>query len=206
MTINPYKDPSRLGGSIQTYTGLIFYPLDPRLDDINLVDVAHGLSNKCRFTGHTSRFYSTAEHSCRVSCYLEDIGATLMQQYCGLHHDDTDAYLPDVPTPLKRLPEFEWFRKLEHDMQELCYKRFNCVVDDYKIIKKADVVMLFAEKRDLMPKVNSQWDPVFEETDSPYSYKIKPLPPEKAEYWYLERHYNLTKKLGIESKITVCCL
>lgn len=65
--IDPYEDPLRKGGSIQTFTGHVFHPLNPREDDIFLVDVAHALGNKARFTGHTRRLYSTAE---QVSGFL----------------------------------------------------------------------------------------------------------------------------------------
>jgi hypothetical protein len=195
MEATSYNDPTRKGGSIQTFSGVIFYPLDPREEDIFLMDVGHGLSNKARFTGHTRRFYSTAEHSTRVSWCLRDMGFDLMTQYVGLHHDDTDAYLPDVPTPLKRLPEFQWFRDLEESMQELCYKRFGAIVTDYKPVKRADVILLLTEKRDLMPLKNHNWDHKYTEVPIPEPYKIEPWIPEVAKKFYLERHAELTHAL-----------
>jgi hypothetical protein len=188
---NDYNDPSRKGGSIQTYTGLIFYPLDPRIEEIEVDDVAHALSNKARFTGHTRRFYSTGEHSVRVSRHLASTGASLMEQYVGLHHDDTDAYLPDVPTPLKVLPEFKWFRDLEKHMQSLCFQRFGCVVEDYSVIKNSDIVLLLTEKRDLMPKKNSNWNHKYTQSPIPEPYHIDPWEPAFAEQMYLELHQAL---------------
>lgn len=198
-----YHDPSRKGGSIQTFTGTIFYPLDPRIEDIFIEDVAHGLSNKCRFTGHTRKFYSTGEHSVRVSFDLKARGRSLMEQYVGLHHDDTDAYLPDVPTPLKVLPEFKWFRDLEHFMQNLCFERFGCVVEDYSVIKNSDIVLLLTEKRDLMPKKNGDWKHSYTQEPIPPPYHIKPWTPEEAEYAYLHHHKILSDAILSSNPATI---
>lgn len=188
MSNGNYHDPERKGGSIQTHTGTIFYPLDPRIEEISIEDVSHGLSHKARFTGHTRKLYVTAEHSVRVSLHLCSLGASLMEQYVGLHHDDTDAYLPDVPTPLKILPEFKWFRDLEHHMQDLCFQKFGCVVDDYSVIKNSDIVLLLTEKRDLMPERNSNWNHKYTQMPIPLPYQIEPWEPAYAKYMYLQLH------------------
>jgi hypothetical protein len=192
--VDPYNDPSRLGGSIQTYSGRIFYPLDPREAEITLSDVAHGLAHKARFTGHTKTFYCTAEHSVRVSKCVEMLGGTLMQQFVALHHDDSDAYIPDVPTPLKVLEEFKFFRNVEKKIEEACYRKFGCVVDDYSIVKKADIMLLLTEKRDLMPNQNKNWGK-FKESPIPAPYRIKPWTPTKAKKEYLKRHLKLVREL-----------
>lgn len=202
IVIDPYEDPSRKGGSIQTFTGHVIYPLDPREEDIFLEDVAHALANKARFTGHTRKFYSSGEHAVRVSWALKELGASLMTQYVGLHHDDSDAFLPDVPTPLKVLPEFAWFRELEYQHQDLCFKRFGCIVlgeEDYYPVKKADVILLLTEKRDLMPRRNSNWDKKYQDkygvTAIPPPYVINPWPPGEAKALYLERNKELADAL-----------
>lgn len=194
--VDPYNDPSRVGGSIQTCTGGIFYPLDPRVEEINLQDVAHGLSHKARFTGHTKFFYSTAEHAVRVSECVRKLGGTLMQQFVGLHHDDSDAYIPDVPTPLKVLPEFQFFREVEKKIEYACYERFGCIVDDYSVVKKADMILLLTEKRDLMPKVNQNWGK-FDAEPIPSPYRIRPWSPERAKQEYLHQHKMLAMKLSL---------
>jgi hypothetical protein len=43
-------------GWIQTFTCKKFYPLRPKIEDICIEDIAHALSNICRFTGHC-QFY-----------------------------------------------------------------------------------------------------------------------------------------------------
>ena len=59
----------RRGDWMQTHSGLRFYPLDPRPEDIRIEDIAHALPMICRFNGHCSRFYSVAEHSLNVAAF-----------------------------------------------------------------------------------------------------------------------------------------
>jgi len=65
-------DLQRNGDWIQTFSGLQFWPLDPRPDEINIEDIAHALSLQCRFGGHCNRFYSVADHSIHVSMLVEN--------------------------------------------------------------------------------------------------------------------------------------
>lgn len=87
----------RRGDWMQTYTGRKFWPLDPRPEDVCIADIAHSLSMQARYAGHGKRFYSVAEHCVHVAaaCGAE---ASLW----GLLHDASEAYLVDVPRPLKR--------------------------------------------------------------------------------------------------------
>src|SRR5579872_2947230 len=82
---------------IQTASGLEFPLFEPRLDAINIEDIAHGLSMICRFTGQCARFYSVAEHSVHVSHLVPREDAAW-----GLLHDAAEAYLGDVASPLKK--------------------------------------------------------------------------------------------------------
>ena len=89
------KDEHR-GDSIQTYTGRKFFPVAPRAEDIEILDVAHALSMLCRYTGHTKQFYSVAQHSVLVSRIVPPQDAAW-----GLLHDASEAYLCDVARPIK---------------------------------------------------------------------------------------------------------
>lgn len=60
---------------IETYTGRKFYLLHPRPEDVDITDIAHALSNQCRYTGHTRMFYSIAEHSYHVSYHVPETDA-----------------------------------------------------------------------------------------------------------------------------------
>src|SRR5690242_11754504 len=89
----------RRGDWMQTYTGRRFWPLDPRVDDIDIGDIAHHLSLVCRFAGACREFYSVAQHCVGVS-YVCDPKDALW----GLLHDAAEAYVGDMVRPLKRSP------------------------------------------------------------------------------------------------------
>ena len=109
----------RLDGFIGTFSGLRFWPLNPNPEKILIEDVAHSLAHQCRFGGHVWRFYSVAEHSVHVSNLYpsEDV-------LWGLLHDASEAYLVDLPRPLKLLPEFALYREAERRLQRAVAVRF----------------------------------------------------------------------------------
>lgn len=55
------------GSPMQTFSGGVFYPMDPRPEDIRLEDIAAALSKLCRFGGQCLKFCSVAEHSVLVA-------------------------------------------------------------------------------------------------------------------------------------------
>lgn len=66
-------------------------------------DIAHGLSNICRFSGQASRFYSVGHHCLVLSSLFGDPKLRL----AALLHDASEAYMGDVPTPVKvQIPEY----------------------------------------------------------------------------------------------------
>lgn len=90
----------RAGGFIVTSSGRQFSYLDPRPHMIDICDIAHALSQICRFNGHTSLFYSVAQHSLLVADKM--IGSA-GERLAGLLHDAAEAYVCDIPSPLKVL-------------------------------------------------------------------------------------------------------
>jgi hypothetical protein len=98
----PANDNSaRRGDFMQTYTARQFWPLDARPDEVHIEDVAHSLSLQCRYAGHCKRFYSVAEHSVLIANWIWWHGSAA-DALCGLLHDATEAYLVDMPRPVKR--------------------------------------------------------------------------------------------------------
>lgn len=137
---------------IQTYSGLRFDPVNPRPEDIRIEDVAHALAHQCRFTGHTKFFYSVAEHSIHVSrqCTPQDALA-------GLLHDASEAYLVDVASPLKRLPEFAGYREIEARLQAMIFARFGLAPELPASVKDADLRMLSTEAVQIMSPLHRDW-------------------------------------------------
>jgi len=138
----------RKGGYIVTYTGEIFYALDPRPEEIHLDDIAWALAHQCRFSGHTSEFYSVAQHS----CYVHDISIGDSDKAWGLFHDASEAYLVDIPRPIKRSTGSfgEIYMEVEAELMKVIAKRFDLTGDMPESVKTADVLLLVTEQRDLM--------------------------------------------------------
>lgn len=172
-------------GWIQLYSGKKFYPLDPQEQDITIKDIAHSLANMCRFTGHCKKFYSVAQHCVLVS-HLVDTEFAL----AALLHDASEAYLVDVPKPLKRLPIFEGYRELEHQLQDIIFKKFGWHGGEHSSIKIVDVKMLATEARDLMSPLHPEW----KQPAEPYPFVIEALEPQEAEQLYLNRFRELILK------------
>lgn len=86
---------------IHTRHGLAFDLLDPRPEQVSILDIAHALSMICRYTGHAREHYSVAEHSVFVAQHvLEETGDRALA-WAGLVHDAHEAYVGDVASPIK---------------------------------------------------------------------------------------------------------
>ena len=92
-----------MGTVIETANFCRFDFVDPRPEQIVIDDIAHALSNICRFGGHTRIHWSVAHHSLLVSRLLKSSGKSRVVQFAGLMHDSQEAYVGDIPTPLKRM-------------------------------------------------------------------------------------------------------
>lgn len=138
---------------IQLYSGTIFDPLAPDPQLIEVEDIAHSLALQCRFSGHTFKFYSVAEHSVRVSHCFDDPHLALW----GLLHDASEAYLVDVPSPLKNHKTFgSGYRAAERRLMRAVAVRFNLSWPMPDEVKKVDRRLLVTERRDLLSRVGSR--------------------------------------------------
>lgn len=106
---------------LPTYSGKKIDIEDPDLNEIVIEDIAHALSQQCRYAGHTQRFYSVAEHSVRVANLCSPVNKP-----SGLMHDAPEAYITDLPRPLKRLPSIApVYRAIEEIMERAIFTKFN---------------------------------------------------------------------------------
>ena len=140
------------GAWIETFTGKKFHLLEPQADEIDIFDIAHALSNQCRYTGHVSKFFSVAEHSYHVSLLVPK-GQELM----GLLHDASEAYITDLSRPVKQLtPVGPPYYEIEDRIMRVIAAKFEFDWPMTKEVKDADNTMLFLEKERLMG--NLSWD------------------------------------------------
>lgn len=160
----PTREPSHVRTTdwIMTASGRRFWPLEPRVEDVDIGDIAHHLAHLCRFTGAVREFYSVAQHSVQISLALaptlagpsrlHDRAVWRARGLYGLLHDASEAYLVDVPRPLKRDPSFRVYRVFEERLQTVIYDAFGLTMTGEPAdLKVVDRRMLRTEQRDLMP-------------------------------------------------------
>jgi hypothetical protein len=173
---------------IETHSGRAFRPLAPDSADIVISDIAHALSRQCRFSGHTREHYSVAEHSVRVSELLQWQGHSKRKQLWGLLHDASEAYLVDIPLPLKCAPEFAPYRRAEERLMAVICRRFGLTVEEPAAVREADAILLATEARDLMPFRAEHWGSL---KAKPLGEVIVPWSFETAERNFLQRYVGL---------------
>lgn len=140
---------------VLTHGGRYVSLTDPEPNTIDIEDIAHALSHICRYTGHTDRHYSVAEHSLRCAGYLRRRGYTPFSQLAALLHDATEAYLGDVSSPLKSLlPEY---RELEERMEAIIELTFGVKIHGRPEVKMADLQLLASEREQLMTGDKTPW-------------------------------------------------
>lgn len=181
---------------IETYTGVRFCPLDPVATDIRIGDIAHALSNQCRFSGHVRHFYSVAEHSVRVSQLLERRSKGGPRVWLkGLLHDASEAYLVDLPTPLKDTTEIgKPYRAFEGALMAKIWERFDLPRGSNIAIAWADEVLLATEVRDLMFARPEHWTSI--EDVVALRERIVPWSPKTAEAEFIRRFNDLAARVS----------
>lgn len=184
---------------IQTYSGKKFFPHDPDPASICIDDIAHALSNVCRFTGHTQRFYSVAEHCVHVSY---NVGDDPRVQLWGLLHDASEAYICDLSSPLKLRGTAlgEAYRDVEAKIMRAICLRFGLPEREPPEVKLADLRMLSTEARDLFPALLPGWDLL-----TPYPWNVFGFWPEQAEIRFRDRFHELTEGAFLPSEKQLSC-
>lgn len=167
---------------IQTFTGRAFWPLDPNPADVDIVDIAHALSMKCRYSGHCNRFYSVAEHSVYVSRLVPPEHARE-----ALLHDGAEAYLPDVPRPVKRF--LDGFKVIEEKIDRAIAGALGLSYPWHESIHVADATILADEKLALMGAEPRPWQLPF----PPSGTKIECWEPEAAKWEFVKRYFEVTR-------------
>lgn len=172
---------------VSTFSGNRFYPLRPHIDQVAIEDIAHGLAYQCRFNGQTKTFYSIAQHSLIVASLVPP-----PLRLAALLHDAAEAYLGDMVKPLKvLLPEFA---ALEDKVTAIIAATYGIDFSDYAPIKRADLVALATEKRDLMPHSTERW--AYLDGIAPLPGIIVAMDPGEAKQCFLQRYHELKGTVG----------
>lgn len=170
--------------AICTFTGKRFFLLEPVVEDIDILDIAHSLANQCRWTGHSRFHYSVAQHSYHCSFLVPKKDA-----FWALMHDASEAYISDLSRPLKHFtPAGTAYMLQETIIMNAIKQRFGLSSIEPKSVKIADNQMLYAERAQIMP--DADWFT----TETPLSaVKIRQWTPQHAERMFLKRFRELYK-------------
>lgn len=145
--IQIHKPHKRKGDWMQTYTGVQFWPLDPRMEDVCIEDIAHSLSMQCRYAGHCIRFYSVAEHCVHLAMWAYQNGHAKEVALQMLMHDASEAYLVDMPKPVKC--SVVGYDEMEVRVMNVICAKFNLPYKFDEIVKFADRQILHNEKKNM---------------------------------------------------------
>lgn len=184
------KDNKRQGLWIHTYKGHQFYAFDPREDDIDIDDIAHALALTCRYSGHCNKFFSVAQHSVLVSFLVPE-----EQALAALLHDAPEAYLTDIPRPIKHmLNEYGVpFSDVEDRIYKVIAKKYGCQYPLPNEVHEIDHHIVADEAEILFDPV-PEWTQWYRKTGA----HIVPVGPEQAEAMFKMRFEELTH--GTEQK------
>lgn len=179
----------RKGDYISTFTGR-FWPMDPRSYEVRIEDIAHSLAMQCRYAGHGRRFYSVAEHSVRIARWLslhEPVVAL-----CGLLHDATEAYLVDVPRPVKK--HLAGYKDAERQIWIEIAERFDLPWELPAIVHEADSRIIADEMYQNLWEV----DPGY---NNPLGITLEFWPPETAELYFMDTFKKLMALRGENMRV-----
>ena len=128
---------------IRTFTGIYMNVFEPTLEMICIEDIAHALSNQCRFSGHLPDFYSVAQHSIAMSNLMHE-----SHKLAALLHDASEAYLLDIPSPIKK--GLSNYKEIEDRLMTLIAEKFGFDYPLHEKLKEVDDYMLQWEWNRLM--------------------------------------------------------
>ena len=171
----------RVGDWMLTATGRVFWPLDPRPEEVCIEDIAHALSNLCRYGGHATKFYSVAQH-----CVLLSRKATPDLALEALMHDAAEAYVVDIPRPLKRF--LPGYAEIEQRVHAAIAARFNLAPEIPIEVKAWDELILVDEMAQVMPTSPRPLNL----PSSGLGVEVRPWPTWMAKRWFLHRFRELT--------------
>lgn len=144
-------------GLIELSSGEFLDVMNPDPRRITLEAIGHALSLNCRFNGHCDALWTVASHTLLVSKRLHDLDESYLIQLAGLHHDDGEFAVSDLPRPIK--PFVQNFAEIEERVLQACLKAIGLegLPVHADVVREADHWSLAQEAGELMPSGGKYW-------------------------------------------------
>lgn len=186
-----------MGNWIQTRYGKRVDVTDLDIHSIDINDIAHSLSNLCRFNGHTNEFYSVASHSVHTAWLTMDATHNPHYALVSLLHDASEAYLTDIPSPIKKI--LKDYAAVEKTLMQGIHKAFGIseelAAEAEPHVKRADNIALVTEFSQLFDgDPIDNWTSAYPVEADPTRFVI--LPPEDAKDLFLLKYHELRFRCG----------
>ncbi|HET6548471.1 MAG TPA: hypothetical protein VFG79_08450 [Solirubrobacter sp.] len=189
----PDSAPPAPGPYLQTVSSRWVNPFDPDPEQLDAGDIARALANQCRFGGHCRVFYSVAQHSVIVSELVEQRGGDVEDVFAALMHDAGEAYLGDMPHPLKHRSALgAAFKEAEAHLERALRERFR-IKPDVPAVKPADRALLATERRAFSAET---WHWPELEGVEPLDIELTAWSPDEAARAFAERFAALDARRG----------
>jgi len=188
---DPHETEYKAAEFIETYTGRPFWPLHPRPELISIIDIAHNLSGQNRYSGSTSPQYNTAQHCCLLANYVEKVRKGTPHDCLQiLMHDAAEAYLVDIPRPVKQyMPEYRKWDKAITQVIRSWYGFGDIPIPEWQ--DELDSRIIIDERAQLMSDSGLDWGHALE----PLGIRIEPWSPAVSEQQFLMRYANFSKMI-----------
>lgn len=142
---------------ITTFTGKHFDPVNPDMSQVDIIDIAHALSLICRGNGHVQTFFSVGQHCINAAREAAARRYSKRLVLACLLHDAGEAYMSDVPRPLKAaMPEYV---QIENRLLDLIYEKYLGSVlteEEAALVKTIDDDLLYYDLRVLLNELSDR--------------------------------------------------
>lgn len=172
-------DEARKGDWIQTFTGRKFFALDPRPDEVHILDIAAGLRN-ARYSCQSLGVETVAEHAVLIRQVAATRAYPLRLQRAALLHDASEAYFVDVPRPIKR--DLSNYLEIEEGIMRAIAARFDFDWPMPPEVKELDNAILHDEMQQNMAPAPDKWRQLSGEA---LGVSIECWPPDRAFLMFL---------------------
>lgn len=168
--------------------------LDPSPFDVEIEDIAHGLSRVARWNGQTSGSwaYSVAQHSVLVEQIAAAIDATLVRKWrlATLLHDGPEYVIGDMITPFKAIIGAD-YKAVDKRLEAAIHLRFGLPPElpakVVQLIKRADRIAAFFEATQIAGFDVAEARKIFGAPRIRHEITIDPVAPDAAKAEFLKR-------------------